>query len=435
MGKIFQTKNLKFLRKSTKDILLLEGSSRSSKTFSVLQFLCLLALDNPKWVIRAFRFDAATCELSIISDLRIILFINFPNVKVKENKTEKSFLFPNGSKIIFGGTSDPMKLHGPAQNVAYFNEVMEHHLEAWDQVCMRTTDLIIADWNPSLNHHWIFDIVMKQDSDLWEYCHSTYIDNPFLTPKQIREIEKFNPSIPANVKGGTADTFMWAVYGKGERGAKEGRIFRNWEIRPDKAFPLKRYCDRWGYGMDFGFSSDPSTLILCAIHQNALWVHEMVYEQGLIAGRSASNPDWPSVEGRMDGLQVNKHTRIWADSARPDLINELYLAGYNIHGAKKDKGSILAGVNILQGLKIYITRSSMGIVKEFEQYCWDRKRDGTWLDTPIDDYNHAIDAIRYFALMEIKKESNRENKGSYKAKGGGKSRPKTKKARGGKTHI
>ena len=401
------TKNLDWLLQLPPgiDTVIMEGSTRSSKTISILQFLILKALNTPDTVVRVFRHDSTTLDKTIIPDfLWLMGHEQFGIWDIGHyNKTEKNYYFPNGSLFSFAGTSDPQKLHGLKQNYAFFNEAMELLEDAYTQVSYRTTEMIILDFNPSFSHHFIFSKLMTQVGEGVAYKHSTYKDNPFLTDKQIRAIECYEPT-PENMQKGTADNYKWSVYGLGQRGHFQGAIFAQcWKVIENDEFPDPLNCERFGFGLDFGYSNDPTALTRCALHQGDLYIHEEIYSTDLLVTANVSRPEIESIESRMTDLSISKEKRIYADCASPQAIADLKYSGYNIVPCVKGKDSILAGLDLMKQRRIYVTRSSANIMLELEHYCWKKNIQGEWLRVPKDDFNHAIDSVRYFAMSELKK--------------------------------
>lgn len=436
---IKRNKNLNFLLNSLDVILkerekesakyqylLLEGSSRSGKTWAILIFLITLCLQpslvgREKVVVRAYRNDGATCEDTIIADFIAIMnsffcgyskssmteetdgFVSLYEAGGRYNISRRYYTFANGSQIYFHGASEPQKLQGKKADITWFNEAMEITDAARSQVEFRTTLFIICDWNPSETEHWIFDNIMT-DKDAHLYCHSTYHDNiENLTPAQVYSIEKYEPTTE-NKQRGTANEWLWLVYGEGKRGVRENTVFERWrwDIIDVDDFPEKRSCQRFGYGLDFGFSVDPTALVRCALCNDCIYIHEEIYESGIHFGRSYDNPNFPSVVGYLEELGVPKSERISADKACGEGISQISTAGYNIFGTPKPKGSIIEGIELMKQHRIFITRSSKHLIKEFENYIWHRKPDGTILNEPEDRYNHGIDAARYWALDNLK---------------------------------
>ena len=420
-------KNLSFLWASLKKKLagntlpwfLLEGSSRSGKTWAIISFLAVLCmkpeiLGKSAISVRAYRNDGTTCRDTITADFIEIMSKQFGGeskdgrwVSAFElagtwNKSTLTYTFKNGSTFSFQGASDPQKLHGKKADISWFNETMEISNDARFQISARTTFLNIADWNPSETDHWIFDTVMAPGNP-FAYCHSTYLDNiDNLTPEQIFEIEQTKPT-PENIARGTADKFKWMVYGEGKRGVRENLVFERWrwDFIDDDKFPELSACQRHGYGNDFGYSQDPTASIQCVLHNDALYFRQIVYKRGLLVGRSYDNPDVPSLVGILDEIGVDKTESISADKASPEAIAQLRAAGYNVRGTHKGSDSINYGISLLKEHRIFIARSSVNIAKELENYAYKRKPNGEITSDPEDKNNHAIDAMRYWALDNL----------------------------------
>lgn len=420
------TKNLNFLWDTLKRRLrgeniswvLLEGSSRSGKTWAIISFLICLCLKpqilgKDSIIVRCYRNDGTTCRDTVAADFEEIMTSQFGGESKngqwvsmferagKWNKSTLSFRFNNGSVFTFGGANDPQKLHGKKADISWFNEAMEISDAARYQVALRTTMLSIADWNPSETDHWIFDTIMT-DGSPYAYCHSTYQDNiANLTREQIREIECTKPT-PENIARGTADLNKWLVYGEGKRGVRENLVIERWrwdEI-DDDMFPAPNVCQRYGLGLDFGFSVDPTALIECALFQDQLYARQLVYERGLLAGRSYDNPDHPSIVGALMALGIPKHIPICADESASENIAQIRAAGYNIHGTHKPR--IMEGIGVIKQHRIFITRSSNFIKRELENYSFIVKPNGEITTEPEDKNNHAIDAIKYWAWDNLR---------------------------------
>jgi phage terminase large subunit len=426
LPEISGTINLKFLiDNEDKRIKVLEGSSRSSKTFSIIQYLILFKLiqiDN--YVVRCWRFNAATHNDTTIADFKDVMEMigeskgieNYFEYAGTWNSSKKVYTFANGSMIAFNGTMDEQKIQGKKQNCSWFNEAMEISKAAYDQAAMRTSEMQILDYNPSFNHHWVFSSILTRiESGEVAYQHSTYKDNKFIPPEQVAEIEKFDPENPENVKNGTADQWTWDVYGLGKRGKIQGAIFTFWEVW-DGPFPEPIHCQRFGYGMDFGFSLDPSTLIECSFFQDVLYLREVIYEQGLLTTPNISRPEVPNIVDEMKFNSIDKEHKIYADSAAAEAIQDIRMCGYNIIPCEKGKGSVLQGIKLLQRVKMRVHRNSLNLQRELEHYRW-RKRTAAresefskYEEEPEDKNNHAIDAIRYWARAEIQRAQNEVRK-------------------------
>ena len=180
------------------------------------------------------------------------------------------------------------------------------------------------------------------------------------------------------------------MYARGITGRIEGLIFKKWYILKE-GFEDKKLI---GYGIDFGFTNDPTSLIEVRMQDGDLYVQELIYETGL------TNKD---ISDRMEVLEVSKGSLIVADSAEPKSIEELRRYGWTIDGVKKGKDSIMFGINLLKGYQINVHSSSKNLIKELEQYKWKVNKNGDTLNVPIDEYNHAIDALRYLVMHKFTK--------------------------------
>ncbi len=413
MNEVAVNKNLKALLENHdkvgtpafKDIIVFEGSARSGKTWSILEYL-INVLAQEKLVATCFRFNEATHTTSTVRDFKDIMRFDDYAGLWKEgnwNGQEKKFTFKNGSIMEFKGTSDAGKLHGPERDFAWLNE-LEHHYEAYRQIVARTRLMTLIDFNPSLSKHWLFDRVLTRSNCL--YMHSTYKDNLMhLAQKIVDEIESTNPNVHENKISGTADEYFWNVYGLGLRAKREGSIFKFWEFCEPEDWPAQHLCQRHGYGMDFGYSADPTALVECALFQSRLYVREVFRERGLITCRSHANPNTRSIQGMLEDHGIKKNAKIVADSARPEQIAELNAEGYSVTSCKKYPGSIVAGIDLMKRTPLFVHRHSTDLHQELDQYAWKRKPDGQWTQEPEDRFNHGVDGIRYWVEDELKRMS------------------------------
>lgn len=417
MPEVIGNKNLDYLLNLTEDIneVVFEGSTRSGKTIAIFQFLILEAIENPNTIIRCFRHDGATHSSTTIPSFQFCMGPDMFDLWGKVgtfNKSEKVYSFTNGSKICFDSMNEPMKLHGKESDIAFINEAMEATFEAFTQINYRCRDLKIFDFNPSLNQHWIFSKILSKakhvsgvgkkfmcHSSGVGYVHSTYKDNPCLTDVQVAAIESYDPDNPENVRNGTADAYLHDVYAVGKRGKVEGTIYKTYQVTEE--WPERYLCQKWGYGLDFGFSADPMALAECRLYNNKLYVKEECYETDLLVTKNISKPQLKSLQHILEQKEVSKSAEIVADCARPDSIKDLEVTGYNVIPCEKGKDSILAGINILRGFQIMVHVDSNNLLMELEQYRWKRKQDGTWLQEPEDKNNHLLDGIRYWAQRNL----------------------------------
>jgi len=314
------------------------------------------------------------------------------------NKTELIYTFTNGSTFRFLGLDETQKLHGYKGDILWINEAMECAKSSFTQLAMRTTGKIYIDYNPSAETHWIYDTVIPRDD--CTFIKSTYKDNPFLEQSIIDEIERLEPT-PGNIKMGTADDTLWKIYGLGERAAHKGLIFSGTEIVKD--LPPKEEWKKHVYGLDFGYSNDPSTLCLVVMSQGELYFKEIFYERALVNRKDPKKPQQKSIEQRLEENNIPKNSVIWADSAEPKSIQELNNGGYfNIRPVHKGPDSVINGIQNILRYKTNITEDSINLIKEKNNYKYQENREGKVLNKPVDAFNHCFDAIRYAVSMEFR---------------------------------
>ena len=324
----------------------LEGSARSSKTYTILQFIIAQCLQKTIRVT-VCRLRLTWIKQSLLPDFEEVMKSFGVWDSERYNKAEAVYSFENGSKIYFVGTEEPQKLQGPKQDILWLEEAIEIPKESYQQANARTTRFTILSYNPSVDDHWIYDSVIDLDST--EFIHSTYKDNPFLQKRVINQIESWNPNILDNVANGTADEYLWKVYGLGMRMSPTGLIF-NFELIREFPEGIVNEC----YGLDFGFATDPTALIRKAEKDNQLFFEELVHEEGLTAVINPGNPSQRSMEGEFKKIKIRMDLPMWCDGARPETIQDLKNCGYMAQAALKGAGSIEYGINIMKEYKILI---------------------------------------------------------------------------------
>ena len=303
----------------------------------------------------------------------------------------------NGTQFAFYGLDYAEKLHGRSQDWFWLNEVMEIANKHFDQLEMRTKIGGVVDYNPYDDMHWIFDVQKRDDVAV---IMSSMLDNPFLPKAIVDKIKSYEPT-EENIKTGTADEYMWQVYGLGVKGRLQGTIFNNWDI-VDGIPDVAKFV---AYGKDFGYTNDPSTLVALYMMDNELYFDQLIYETGM------TNQD---IAKRYGELEIPNYEKIWADSAEPKSIEEIRRSGFNIKGVKKGADSIMYGIDIMKQYKMHITRRSVEAERELRRYKYTEDKTGRMLNKPIDDFNHIIDAMRYVCMMELGKKPELQflNKGS-----------------------
>jgi phage terminase large subunit len=358
----------------SKTIISLQGSSRSAKTYNIIIFLIVYILQHENTRLSIVRKTLPALKGSVLIDFKEILFRMELWDGKAFNKTELIYKFPNGSWVEFFSTDDEQKIRGRKRGILFANEANELSYLEWQQLIMRTTLFAVLDYNPSFSEdHWIEAV--NKDPDCYHFI-STYKDNPFLEQKIIDDIEKLRGK----------NESLWTVYGLGLRAVIEGRIFEDYEIVEEIPGWVKK---RW-VGMDFGYTNDPTAIINIAIHDSDLYMDEICYRTHML-----TNDIIKVLKAECQGK------KIISESADPRLLTEIYNAGINIFGVTKYAGSIEAGLTKMKEYNLKITKRSTHIKKEIDNYVYDQDRDGNYLNQPVDEFNHAIDAGRYVILEEV----------------------------------
>ena len=369
------------------NVYVFEGGSRSSKTYSLIQFFIVLAMSSNTrkrvvisrkkgtWLLATVWNDF----VAILTDMGLIgrVYVNNSRHVIKI----KGWLFE------FIGLDDQQRLHGLTCDIFWINEAMEATKDDFDQLEQRCSDFAVLDYNPTAEEHWIYDSVCKR-SDCY-FDHSTMLDNPMIPDNMKRKILSYEPT-PENYAEGTVDIRKWKIYGLGERAKIEGLIFDKVSLVNDIPFWVKK---RWR-ALDFGFTNDPTAIETVAFHDDCLYIDEECYRTRMTT---------PEIIDKLKALPDAYNRKIWADNAEQREITEIRNAGLPMMPTTKGAGSVLFGIDYMQGLKhIYVTERSLNVKKEFDNYTWQQDpKTGRFINVPVDNYNHAIDGVRYVCWMEL----------------------------------
>lgn len=379
MTKVYKNSFKAYLDKAR--VIANKGGTRSGKTYSVMQLLLVILMTKKKSV-SVVSETLPHLKRGALRDFRNIL--NNEGLSegkdYKENKSDLTFTFPNGSYIEFFSVDNWAKVKGPGRNILFMNECNRISYETYRQLAVRTTETIFLDWNPDAEF-WYEEHIASRDTTA--EIHSTYKDNPYLDKAQVAEIEsnRYNEQ-------------WWRVYGLGLTGHIEGTIYRPFiqiDDLPEGKSRMQHY-----YGLDFGYSNDPTALIDIYIDQAAkkIYCDEIIYESGLL------NSD---IARRMAEAGISKTTEIFADAAEPKSVDEIGRKVYRYNVKPAYKKDLLSQIQFLQQFEIYVTSRSLNVIKESRQYKWKEDRDGNAVNEPIDAFNHAMDALRYAVFTALRK--------------------------------
>ncbi len=295
--------------------------------------------------------------------------------EVSHNKSSSEYRL-YGNLIEFISLDQPQKVRGRKRDLLFINEANELFWEDWQQLIFRTQERIIIDYNPSDEYHWIYDKVIPRDD--CDFFKTTYLDNPFLEKTIRQEIERLKET----------DEQYWQIYGLGIKGVTKATIFRYTEVQnvPANAKFLS-------YGMDFGYTNDPTTLVGVWTDGINLYAKEFLYRTMMTT---------TDIHNFLIKLNIQRDM-IYADSAEVRLIDELKRMGWNIRKSIKGRDSVNAGIDLLKRYRIHLTEESSNAVQEFRNYKWQEDRNGKMLNTPVDAHNHIIDAMRYATYSILSK--------------------------------
>lgn len=356
-----------------KKIVIHRGGTGSGKTYDIVLFLFSIAIKTPDNIITVVSESRPHLDIGAIRILSGICKGIGLWTKSEWNASTAKWTSPKGSIIEFFSADRIDKALGARRDWLYGNEINSLKKDVWDELARRSEN-VIGDFNPTAQF-WIEDWMANYDKTLT--VKSNYLDNPFLPDTERARIAK-RISRDENFK---------RIHFDCEYGVTEGIIFSNWfqvDIMPEGDAT---------YGLDFGFTNDPTSLIKVIETEGAFYFDELIYQTGLL------NSDIIRMFGNL-GLRKN-YDEIIADSAEPKSIQELCNAGYNVKGAVKGPDSIKKGIDTLMSKPIYITKRSTNLIKEFRAYSWALNKDGHPTNKPIDAYNHGIDAGRYAVMQKI----------------------------------
>lgn len=393
----------------------LEGSSRSGKTWSAVDIIIWLCTEvETNCTINIYRQTYNEFKTTLYDDFKRRLDdFGLPN-KFHNAEDVKSFKIGD-NKIFFLGCDKVGTAHGGGCDYAFFNEMMHIPKAVFKQSVMRCRKFWWGDYNPSYTDHWVFDSVVTR-SDV-AFLRTTFIDNPYISDKERVEILASEPWLPGsyevedgqlfynyepvtetnlppphptNVENGTADDFHWKVYGLGLRGAMKGVIFNN--ITWIDEFPDIAHT----YGNDFGFTADPNAFGKYAEDENNIWVELLIYQP-------IETPE--ELASTFEALGVDKDLPIACDSSDKytgenkgtvEMVRGLQDLGYTEAFKISKTNSIMYWILSMKKKKIHVVKNHLWghVKKERENYKF-KEVNGILINQPVDKWNHFWDMTRY----------------------------------------
>lgn len=371
-----------------KRYIISEGGTRSGKTFDALQIIHLYASKNSGTIVVVVGLTVPVVKANLVESFKEILGTKWS--KRNYNSTDRIYTYSNGSKIMFNSADSPDKYIGLKSDIVLLDE---HNLfgegkEILSQLSMRCEGFVILTSNPSRIVPHVEELKLRETAI---YIHSTYKDNlEFLPLSLVADIEA----------RGKIEPLFRRIYLEGLYAVDtELAVYTNWStFEGDFPDNYKKY-DWKTYGLDFGYSNDPTALIEIVHMEGKLWVREHLYKKKL------STKKIRKVLKKVVGSEI-----CVADSAEPRLLVEVGIGIPRLHAAKKPKGSILTGITRLQGIPIMVHKDSKNLIRELYAYTW-KKVGGVIIPIPIDRDNHLLDALRYGVSENLQ-----ENSGIYSYK-------------------
>lgn len=362
--KVTSTKKIFSLKKRIRGV---SGGTSASKTISILLWLIKYAQTYNNSLVSVVSETLPHLKKGAIRDFENIMREHGYFDDNSWNKTDYIYTFPTNTKIEFFSADQPHKVRGPRRDILFINEANNISYETYTQLEIRTNKVIWCDWNPVSEFWWYTDVLPHQDVD---FITLTYKDNEALPQSIVDAIE----SRKHNVN-------WYKVYGEGQLGEAEGRIYTGWKIIDE--IPHEARLER--RGLDFGYTNDPTAIVDLYYYNGGYVLHEQLYRKGMSnkqIGDYINNLNSPT-------------TLVVADSAEPKSIDEIRSYGVPIVAVTKGKDSIRQGIQYVQDQQISTTKQSVNLLKEYRNYLWEVDKDGKTLNAPEQGLDHCMDAIRY----------------------------------------
>jgi len=369
-----------------KRIKIIQGGTSAGKTFGILPILIDKAAKTGGLEISVVAESIPHLRRGALRDFLKVMKWTNRFVDERFNKSLLKYEFANGSFIeFFSADVDSSKLRGGRRNILYINECNQVSFESFLELSIRTKDEIFLDYNPTAEFWVQTELEGQEDA---EKIILTYKDNEALDVGIVDQIEK-------NIKKAETSNYWksWVdVYVNGLMGKLEGIVFSNWK----QIDTIPKEARLVGIGLDFGYTNDPTSCIEIYKHNETRILNEIVYQTGLLNSDIAK--------------KLPKDVPVYADSAEPKSIADIQRYGITIKGVTKGRDSINYGIDVMQREEYLVTSNSTNLIKELRSYCWDSDKTGKRLNKPVDNYNHAIDAVRYHEMETL---GMNKNYGSY----------------------
>lgn len=373
-GYVFDTT---FLYWEKYDLIIHQGGTSSGKTYEILLSLLCKAIEKPR-IITIVGQDLPNLKSGPIRDCKTIVRNTpfFEQYIEAYNLSENFYSFKNGSIIEFKSFKDDQDAKSGKRDILFCNEVNGIPETVFDELFVRTSEKTIVDYNPTAKF-WLHNRI---GNDNVIRIISNFTHNVGLDPRVRKKILSYRHKNP----------MRWQVYGLGKTGQTEGIIYPNVEFIGVKDFPIVQDMEKYGYGLDYGYSNDPLAFVEAGIYKGDIYARGLIYNTGLGIN---------DILKRFELLEVDHYDLIsMDDSQAKEQADVLRNNGYNVISANRKGGSILSGIGLLQDYKIYIVDDEKNNFQtEQENYKWAVIK-GETSAKPVDKFNHYLDALRYWAL-------------------------------------
>lgn len=355
----------------------IQGGTSASKTYGILSVLIDKCCKKPNLEVSVVSESIPHLKRGALKDFLKIMRWTGRFIEDHYNISDRKYTFANGSYMEF---FSPESILGSRRNILYINEAPNISYSDYHQLSVRTSDEEFIDFNPS-KEFWVqTELIGDENVD---FLKLTYLDNEARPPNVDEDMRQ------AQLKALTSKYWenWWKVYGLGELGTVEGVIFG--EFKPCLTFPLD--CKWVCYGMDFGYTNDPTTLIKVGFKEGQLYLEQLIYQTGMLG---------VDIHNKLSELKIGR-AEIFADNSDPRLIEELRRKGWNIRGEAK-KG-IALGIDLIKRQSVNIVTDSIELINEWRGYSWkfDKALNRYTNDEAEDDLNHCCDPVRYVAIGKL----------------------------------
>lgn len=358
------------LQDSDKRITVMQGGSRSGKTYNILIWFIVKLLQENGKTLTIVRQSLPSIKGTVLRDFIDILTNMNIYSEDNHNKTDQIYSL-NGNVIEFVSADQPQKIRGRRRDYLFCNEANELSYEVWMQLIMRTEGKTVIDYNPSDISSYIYDHVIPRDDA--DFYITTFRDNPFLPKDLVNELERLRE----------ADPNFWQIYGLGERGLNQDLIYTHFKTTEEMPTGGEVV-----YGVDFGFNN-PSAVVKVIFYDGVIYAKEILYETRLTTN---------DLVDKLVEMGLGGSDEFFCDAAEPKTIEELIRRGFNAKAANKD---VTEGIRTIKGNPLVIHQESINLLKELRSYRWKTDRNGMKLDEPTKFNDHACDAMRYAVFSKL----------------------------------